>query len=281
MTEFIKLESTGEAAACCSDDCCQEPSAQIQEGSATEMSNAEVKDLVRDNYAKVAQNATACCSTDCCDDPSKLYNVELIKDLPVEAVMASAGCGNPTAIGELLPGETVVDFGSGGGIDCFITAKAVGAEGKVIGVDMTEDMINLARSNAEKLELSNVEFHLTEMEHTPLADNSADAIISNCVINLAPDKSEVFKEAFRILKPGGRAYISDMLLVNELPDDAREDKKNWVMCLSGAEPKDIYLGKMREAGFVDVQILEDRPWEGEQSWASDVHSMNIRAYKPA
>jgi SAM-dependent methyltransferase len=245
------------------------------------MTNAEVKDLVRDNYAKVAQNATACCSSDCCDEPSKLYNVELIKDLPAEVVMASAGCGNPTAIGELLPGETVVDFGSGGGIDCFIAAKAVGPEGKVVGVDMTLDMIKLARSNAEKLELSNVEFHLTEMEHTPLADDSADAIISNCVINLAPDKSEVFKEAFRILKPGGRAYISDMLLVNELPDEAREDKKNWVMCLSGAEPKDIYLGKMREAGFVDVQILEDTPWEGEQSWASDVHSMNIRAYKPS
>ena len=281
MDELIKLELARETAACCSSDCCAEPSGQGQEGSAVEMTNAEVKDLVRDNYARVAQNATACCSTDCCDEPSKLYNVELIKDLPAEAVMASAGCGNPTAIGELLPGETVVDFGSGGGIDCFIAAKAVGPEGKVVGVDMTLDMIKLARSNAEKLELSNVEFHLTEMEHTPLADDSADAIISNCVINLAPDKSEVFKEAFRILKPGGRAYISDMLLVKALPDEAREDKKNWVMCLSGAEPKDVYLGKMREAGFVDVQILEDKPWEGEQSWASDVHSMNIRAYKPA
>lgn len=246
-----------------------------------ELTDAEVKDLVRENYAQVAQGATECCSNDCCSEPNKLYDVELIQDLPTEAVMASAGCGNPTAIGELVPGETVVDFGSGGGIDCFIAAKAVGPEGKVIGVDMTQDMVDLARSNAEKLELSNVTFHLTEMEHTPLADNSADAIISNCVINLAPDKSAVFKEAFRILKPGGRAYISDMLLVNELPDEARADKKNWVLCLSGAEPKDIYLGKMRDAGFVDVQILEDKPWEGEQSWASDVHSMNIRAYKPA
>ena len=246
-----------------------------------EMTNAEVKELVRDNYAQVARGASECCSSDCCDEPNKLYNVELIKDLPTEAVMASAGCGNPTAIGELATGETVVDFGSGGGIDCFIAAKAVGPEGHVIGVDMTQDMINLARSNADKLGMSNVEFHLTEMEHTPLADNSADVIISNCVINLAPDKGEVFREAFRILKPGGRAYISDMLLVKDLPDEAKADRKNWVMCLSGAEPKDVYLGRMREAGFVDVQVLEDRPWEGEQSWASDVHSMNIRAYKPA
>lgn len=276
-----------EAAACCSDDCCSEPTGENDVESnqvlpaVADMTDAQVRDLVRDNYAQVAQNATACSTNDCCGEPNKLYEVGLIKDLPTEAVMASAGCGNPTAIGELLPGETVVDFGSGGGIDCFIAAKAVGETGKVIGVDMTQDMVDLARSNAKKLEMDNVEFHLTEMEHTPLADNSTDAIISNCVINLAPDKNEVFKEAFRILKPGGRAYISDMLLVNELPNEAKEDKKNWVMCLSGAEPKDVYIGKMKDAGFMDVQILEDKPWEGEQSWASDVHSMNIRAYKPA
>lgn len=246
-----------------------------------DLTNIEVRELVSEHYAEVAKNANACCSTDCCAEPSKLYAIEEIEGLPTEAVMASAGCGNPTAIGELLPGETVVDFGSGGGIDCFIAAKAVGPEGKVIGVDMTQDMIDLARSNAKKLGMSNVEFHLTEMEHTPLADESTDVIISNCVINLAADKGEVFREAFRILKPGGRAYISDMLLVNELPDEAKADKKNWVMCLSGAEPKDVYLGKMRDAGFVDAQILDDKPWSGEESWASDVHSMNIRAYKPA
>lgn len=245
-----------------------------------EMTDAEVKDLVRENYAQVAQGATACCSSDCCGEPNKLYDVEEIKDLPAEAVMASAGCGNPTAIGELASGETVVDFGSGGGIDCFIAAKAVGPEGKVIGVDMTEDMVNLARTNAAKLGLSNVEFHLTEMEHTPIADGSVDVIISNCVINLAPDKGEVFREAFRILKPGGRAYISDMLLVKDLPEEAKADRKNWVMCLSGAERKDVYLGRMRDAGFVDTQVLEDKPWDGPESWASDVHSMNIRAYKP-
>ena len=143
----------------------------------------------------------------------------------------------------------MADFGSGGGIDCFLAAKVVGVEGRVIGVDMTPDMVELARSNAVKLGLSNVEFHLSEMESTPIEDASVDVLISNCVINLAPDKDAVFREAFRILKPGGRVYISDMLLVKELPEAARADMSNWVACLGGAEPVEVYLGRMRGAGF--------------------------------
>jgi arsenite methyltransferase len=247
----------------------------------TSLSESEVKELVKDHYAEVAKGANSCCDDSCCTTETKLYALEEVEGLPDEAVMASAGCGNPTAIGELNAGETVVDFGSGGGIDCFLAERAVGSEGKVIGVDMTPDMVNLARSNAKKLGLSNVEFHLTEMEHTPIPDASVDVIISNCVINLAPDKDAVFKEAFRILKPGGRVYISDMLLVSDMPDEARADMSNWVACLGGTEPKDVYLGRMGNAGFGDMEIIADKPWEGSQTWTSPVHSMNFKAFKPA
>ncbi len=249
----------------------------------TQADQGSIKNIVRDHYGSFAeksridatkeQSEAACCAT-----PKPFYNLEDVQNLPAESINASAGCGNPTAIGELQQGETVVDFGSGGGIDCFIAAQAVGRSGKVVGIDMTTEMIALANENKAKLNLDNVAFHLSEMEHTPLENNSTDVIISNCVINLAPDKNEVFKEAIRILKPGGRAYISDMLLVGELPEEAHSDG-NWVACLSGAEHKDDYIGKMQKAGFVDIEIVSDTPWNGEESWAQRVHSMNIRAYK--
>ena len=186
----------------------------------------EIKEIVRTGYGKVATEAARCCETTCCADGSELYDLAEIKGLPGEAVAASAGCGNPTALASLKPGETVVDLGSGGGIDCFLAARAVGPEGRVFGLDMTPEMVDLARSNARKLDLRNVEFHLTEMEDSPIPDGSADAIISNCVINLAPDKDAVFKEAYRILKPGGRMFVSDMLLTDELPAEAMSDSAN-------------------------------------------------------
>ena len=243
-------------------------------------SNSDVKDLVRERYAEVAKAAGGCCADDICGTPTQLYDYDQIEGLPEEALLASAGCGNPTAIEDLRPGDTVVDFGSGGGIDCFIAARAVGEQGRVIGVDMTPDMVDLARRNAKSLGMNNVEFHLTEMESTPIAADSADVIISNCVINLAPDKDAVFREAYRILKPGGRVFISDMLLTAPLPDHAAADTRNWVACLSGAEPQEIYLGRMRSAGFERMEIMDDKPWQGEEEWASRVHSMNIKAYKP-
>ena len=247
-----------------------------------ERTDDSIREIVRERYADVARNASSCCGDDGeCGAATDLYSLQEIDGLPDEAVMASAGCGNPTAIGELLPGETVIDFGSGGGIDCFLASRAVGPEGRVIGVDMTQDMIDLARSNAEKLGVSNAEFHLTEMESTPLPDETADVIISNCVINLSPDKNAVFKEAFRLLKPGGRIYISDMLLVKELPQEAKEDMKNWVSCLGGAEPKDVYLGRMTDSGFRDIEIMADVPYGDGKTWASYAHSMNIQAGKPA
>ena len=243
-------------------------------------SDTDVKALVRERYAEVAKAAGGCCADDICGTPTQLYDSEQIEGLPGEALLASAGCGNPTAIDDLKPGDTVLDFGSGGGIDCFIAAKAVGVRGRVIGVDMTPDMVDLARRNATSLGMDNVTFHLTEMESTPIAADSVDVIISNCVINLAPDKDAVFREAYRVLKPGGRMFISDMLLTAPLPDDAAADTRNWVACLSGAEPQDVYLGRMRQAGFERMQIVGDKPWQGEQEWASRVHSMNIKAYKP-
>ena len=245
------------------------------------ISDADVKALVRERYAEVANAAGGCCADDSCGTSTQLYDDEQVEGLPSEALMASAGCGNPTAIDDLKPGDTVVDFGSGGGIDCFIAAKAVGEQGHVIGVDMTPDMVDLARRNAASLGMTNVTFHLTEMESTPVAGDSVDVIISNCVINLAPDKDAVFREAYRILKPGGRMFISDMLLTAPLPAHATADARNWVACLSGAEPQEVYLDRMRQAGFERMEIVDDKPWQGEQEWASRVHSMNIKAYKPA
>ena len=243
--------------------------------------DSDVKELVRERYGNFAQNATeSCCGDGEATTKSQLYEVDQLQGLPDEALLASAGCGNPTAIGDLNPGETVVDFGSGGGIDCFIAAKAVGEQGNVIGIDMTPDMIDLARKNAESLGLSNAQFHLAEMENTPLEANSVDVIISNCVINLAPDKDAVFREAFRILKPGGRMFISDMVLTAPLPAHATEDAENWVSCLSGAEPRDVYMGRMSSAGLSDIEILDSKPWQGKEEWASRVHSANIKAYKP-
>ena len=243
--------------------------------------DSDVKELVRERYGNFAQNATdSCCGDGEATTKNQLYEVDQLQGLPDEALLASAGCGNPTAIGDLNAGETVVDFGSGGGIDCFIAAKAVGEQGRVIGIDMTPDMIELARKNASNLGMSNVEFHLAEMENTPLEAGSVDVIISNCVINLAPDKDAVFREANRILKPGGRMFISDMVLTAPLPAHANEDAENWVSCLSGAEPRDVYIGRMSEAGLADIEILESKPWKGEEEWASRVHSANIRAFKP-
>ncbi len=253
-----------------------------------QLDDVQIREVVRERYGDLAKRAAeepGCCETDCCgeggsvDSILPLYTSTELDDLPAEALAASAGCGNPHAIGSLQPGETVVDFGSGGGIDCFIAAKAVGETGSVIGIDMTEDMIDLATANARKLGLSNVRFHLAEMERTPLEDDTADAIISNCVINLAPDKDAVFAEARRILKPGGRLMISDLVMVDEIPEEERADTANWVACLAGTEMEDVYLGRMRSAGFTDVEILSQSPWR-EDGWQANIHSMNIRAVKP-
>jgi SAM-dependent methyltransferase len=184
-----------------------------------------------------------------------LYPAYELDDLPRSVTGASAGCGNPTAITELQPGEVVLDLGSGGGIDCFLAARKVGPTGRVIGLDMTPDMIRLARRNAKKVGATNVDFRYGEMEDIPLPDESVDVIISNCVINLSPDKDAVFTEAYRVLRPGGRMSVSDIVTNGELPQSLRDRPDAWAGCLAGALDESDYLSKIRAAGFEGIEIL--------------------------
>jgi SAM-dependent methyltransferase len=230
--------------------------------------------------------AGASCSTDgCCgvgeseDDVkivqiAKLYAQEEIADLPATVTDVSFGCGNPTAISALQPGETVLDLGSGGGIDCFLAAKMVGDTGKVYGVDMTPEMIRLARANASKVGATNVEFRLGEIEHLPLNDASVDVIISNCVINLSPDKPQVFREAFRVLRPGGRLQVSDIVWTRPVPDSVKQDLEAWAGCIAGAEVEADYLAQITGAGFSDVTSVAT-----EYPGGKGIASANVVAFK--
>ncbi len=219
------------------------------------MKEEEIKKNVREGYAKIARK-TARSSKSCCGSspPSREiskqigYNEEDLASVPVEANLG-LGCGNPIAFASLKKGETVLDLGSGGGLDCFLAAKKVGEEGRVIGVDMTPEMIDKARENARKSRYGNVEFRLGEIENLPVADNTADIVISNCVINLSPDKARVFREAFRALKPGGRLMVSDIVLLKKLPPEIKKSVEAYIGCLSGAIMKDLYLSLIRDAGF--------------------------------
>ena len=230
------------------------------------MKEKEIKKAVREGYAKIASQGSSCCapSSSCCgsaavaQDISKKigYAEEEMKAVP-EGANLGLGCGNPVALASLKKGETVLDLGSGAGFDCFLAAQKVGAKGKVIGVDMTPEMLDKARENARKGKYKNVEFRLGEIENLPVADSSVDVIISNCVINLSPDKARVFAEAFRVLKPGGRLMVSDIVLLQELPDAIKNSVQAYIGCLSGAVMKAEYLRLIKKAGFKDVSILEE------------------------
>jgi ubiquinone/menaquinone biosynthesis C-methylase UbiE len=205
----------------------------------------------------------------------------------VEGANLGLGCGNPTAIGNLKPGEIVLDLGSGGGFDCFLAAKKVGHEGRVIGVDMTPGMLSKARENAVKMGTTNVEFRLGEIEHLPVADNSVDVIISNCVINLSPDKRQVFKDVFRVLKPGGRLAVSDVVATADMPDQMREQAALLTGCIAGAGHIDKIRGLLKEVGFKEIKIeLKARSKEMVSGWfpgsgaENYVASANIEAVKP-
>jgi SAM-dependent methyltransferase len=204
------------------------------------------------------------------------YEHSELQAIPAEADLG-LGCGNPTALAGLRAGETVLDLGSGGGIDCFLAARGVGPAGRVIGVDMTAEMIDRARAAARQGGYKNVEFRLGEIENLPVADASVDAVISNCVINLSPDKGRVFREAFRALKAGGRLLVSDIVLTGELPAGAREDVELWAGCVSGALPEQEYLQLIQEAGFSEVSVA-GRTGAGGQS-ALPVASLQVRARK--
>jgi len=231
------------------------------------MKQEEIKKVVRERYESVAREGGSCCvpKTSCCgssnvaEDLSKRvgYSDEDINSVP-EGANLGLGCGNPVAIASIREGETVLDLGSGAGFDCFLAAKRVGKAGKVIGVDMTPDMIDRARNNASKGNYPNVEFRLGEIENLPAADNSVDVVISNCVINLAPDKTRVFKEAFRVIRPGGRFMVSDIVLLKELPDPIKDSIEAYTGCIAGATKKDEYIKTIKNAGFKDVQVLDEK-----------------------
>jgi arsenite methyltransferase len=250
----------------------------------------QIKEAVRERYARTATAGTACCepaeassgspscgcgsSSVAVDTTALGYSAADLAALP-EGADLGLGCGNPLAMLELREGETVLDLGSGGGIDCFITSKRVGPSGHVVGVDMTPEMVARARRAAERGGYANVEFRLGEIEHLPIADGTIDAIISNCVINLAPDKAQVFAEAFRALRPGGRLSVSDIVTLGEIPVQIRDSVDAYVACLSGAVLRDDYLALIAEAGLTDIRVTGETAFDLEDVVAIDL----IEEYK--
>jgi len=218
-----------------------------------------MKETVRQRYAQIARDASGCCcgSSGCCgpaETPQALIDYGELDDLLPPGANLGLGCGTPILFADIQPGQTVVDLGSGAGVDAFLAAQRVGPEGHVIGIDMTPEMIQLARRNAIIGGYPNVQFHLGEIENLPLEDESVDVVISNCVINLAPDKARVFAEIFRVLRPGGRVCISDTVSYGEVPASIRQDPELWSECFAGAMDIQEYLNTLRAAGFVDVRI---------------------------
>ncbi len=268
----------------------------------------DVRDAVRDRYAEIARAGSSCCGGPSCADPStaeagsgadplarrtgdaeslKLgYSEEDLAAVP-EGANLGLGCGNPQAIAALKPGEVAVDLGAGAGFDCFLAARAVGPKGLVIGVDMTPEMVAKARENARNFVYDNVDFRLGEVEHLPVADATADVVISNCVINLSPDKPAVYAEAFRVLKPGGRLAVSDVVATAELPQEWRDDMRLLSACISGAATLGEVRAMLEEAGFVDIDIRpKDESREFIQEWEPGkklddyVLSASMSAFKP-
>jgi len=233
------------------------------------MKDADVKKFVREGYAEVIQQGSSCCSCapSCCGSANATesiskkigYSNEDLKAVP-DGANLGLGCGNPVAMASLKEGETVLDLGSGAGFDCFLAAQKVGKKGKVIGVDMTPEMIDRARGNKQKGDYDNVEFRLGEIENLPVADNSADVIISNCVINLSPDKGRVFQEAYRVLKTGGRIMVSDIVLLKAIPDAIVNSIEMYVSCIAGASLKTDYLKDIEAAGFKDIKVIDETPF---------------------
>jgi arsenite methyltransferase len=238
------------------------------------MSSPDIKEVVKEKYGQAAlrvrSGGSSCCGASPgsgCDDPitSNLYDPSQAQQIPEEALLASLGCGNPSALARLSPGETVLDLGSGGGIDVLLSAKRVGPTGKAYGLDMTDEMLALADDNKRKAGVKNVEFLKGEIEHIPLPDDSVDVIISNCVINLSADKDRVFREALRVLKPGGRFAVSDVVTRGEIPLEIRKSVLLWVGCVAGALEEDEYRTKLASAGFETIEIEPTRVYRVEDA----------------
>lgn len=238
----------------------------------------EIKKSVRESYSKfLKKGSCSCCSDTCCGSTDNAESISKSigytgKDL--EAVPATAnlgfGCGNPVGIASLKEGETVLDLGSGAGLDAFLSAKRVGPNGRVIGIDMTQDMVERAKKNAIEGNYRNVEFRIGEIESLPVDDGSVDVIISNCVINLSPDKPGVFREAFRVLKPGGRIMVSDLVLKKKLPKEIKESAEAYAGCIAGACLKDEYINHIKGAGFTDIKILKDVDYPDMKEYVTSV-----------
>ncbi|OGX19158.1 MAG: arsenite S-adenosylmethyltransferase [Omnitrophica WOR_2 bacterium RBG_13_44_8b] len=253
----------------------------------------DIKKIVREGYAKVAKQGSSCCSaSSCCSssinarDISKTigYTDDEMNAVP-DGANLGLGCGNPVAIASLKEGDVVLDLGSGAGFDAFLAAKKVGKTGRVVGVDMTPEMLERARSNAKKGGFDNVEFRSGEIEKLPVEDSVIDVIISNCVINLSPDKETVFKEAFRVLKSGGRLMVSDLVLAKDLPKQIKESVEAYVGCLAGAIKKDAYLGFIKQAGFEDIKVISeasypvDAMFDGFEDAQDAIMSIKVSALK--
>jgi SAM-dependent methyltransferase len=252
------------------------------------MTDVNIHEVVRERYGRIARSApgASCCEPTCCGggeaDPisSNLYSEAETTGVPAEAVAVSLGCGNPTALIDLAPGQTVLDLGSGGGLDVLLSARRVGPTGKVYGLDMTDDMLALARANQAKAGVTNVEFLKGEIEAIPLPDAAVDVVISNCVINLSPDKDAVLREAFRVLRPGGRFAVSDVVVRGEIPPAIRRDMELWAGCIAGALDEDAYVRKLRAAGFEDIDVEAWRIYPVDMVEDGRFISAFIRATKP-
>ena len=261
--------------------------------------NSTIHDTVREHYAERINNNASCCGSDnCCSTDSNLYPAELLATLPEGESAISFGCGDPITLASLQPGQTVLDLGSGAGLDCFFAAKKVGETGHVIGVDMTPEMIERARFSARHLNITNVEFRQGYIEDIPVLSNTVDVIISNCVINLSPDKSKVFAEIFRVLKPGGKLAVSDIVTDGSLPNEVKQSLSAWAGCVAGAVEAKDYIGMMEAVGFTNVSVspvffdketvdsaLHDMKLDVKEYTREDiykaVYSAKITAYKPA
>jgi len=285
----------------CAEDCCggsaTSPDEKVATAYLSENATAgDVRSVVREKYGQIAEHGSSGCGAGgCCGvtDTGSVLGMIGYGDADAAAVPEGSnlglGCGNPLAFADAKAGETVLDLGSGGGIDCFLAARAVGPTGHVIGVDMTPAMIDRARTNAKTHRFANVEFRLGEIEHLPVADDSIDLIISNCVINLSPEKPQAFREAHRVLRPGGRVLVSDLVLVHEIAPEMRRSIELLVGCVAGASLRDEYLRHMRDAGFQDVEVLNETSYtvgldgtmhgSPERAAFEAVSSVKVRAYK--
>ncbi|WP_415381339.1 arsenite methyltransferase [Halosimplex sp. TS25] len=271
--------------------------AETADSTPSEPDADEQRRAVRQRYARIAEESSSCCGSGDAADAIASPDEELNRQLgysadETESVNGDAnlglGCGNPNAIASLEEGETVLDLGSGAGFDCFLAAREVGDDGRVIGVDMTPEMVEKARDNAEQNDATSVEFRLGEIEHLPVADGTVDAVISNCVVNLSPDKPQVFREAYRALRPGGRLAISDVVLTAELPEEVHADLESVASCVAGASPVPDLERALAEAGFEEIEIESDEDseafiseWDDERDVSEYVVSATIEAAKPA